>query len=159
MSAWKRFVVVGVLLASALGAFSVIQAHGPRQYYGNWNQNKTYYYRSYYYKPRANYSSYKHHYTIYYPTRPKHYYFYNPYKKQMWGRCPSSGYYEEPTYSLLQEEHRKPLLSQIQESHFPAPGPLPFIPESADNTPIDLPPDDLPDNAQAAIGAGLPAVE
>src|SRR5438132_1052103 len=61
-----------------------------RQYYSTWQKHpqRAFYYRSYYYKPTADYVGYKHHYVVYYPSRPTHLYFYNPYKKVYWGRCP-----------------------------------------------------------------------
>lgn len=54
-------------------------------------------------------------------------------------------------YSLLPESARRASLDQIPETAFPAPAQVPPMPESQDNTLLDLPPDDLPD------AAGLPA--
>lgn len=144
----RRTLLAMVLACVALPVSGADYGYSPRQYYGGWNKHPqhTYYYRSYYYKPYHNYGGYKHHYVVHYPSRPKYNYYYNPYRKAYWGRCPSS-YGDEPTYSLLQEEHRRPQLNDIDESHFPPQGELPAIPESKDGFKIDLPPDDLPREA------------
>lgn len=140
---WVMLLAMTPLSASPIAAADY--GYSPRQYYGGWeyHSQQKYYYRKYYYKPYHNYGGYRHHYVIHFPARKKYHYFYNPYKKVYWGRCPST-YGDEPTYSLLEEEHRKPTLGEIEESHFPEPGALPPIPESKDGFKIDLPPDDLP---------------
>ncbi len=148
----------GVLLFSAtmiVGPMSV-DAGGPRQYYGGWSRHATagYYHRSLYYKPSPSYGGYKHHYCIYHPRRPNYYYFYNPYQRTYWGRCPVN-YGDQPTYSMLAPEDRKPTLSEIPESAFPEPGPLPAVPETTDNERLELPPDDLPPEA---IASGVKAI-
>jgi hypothetical protein len=138
-----------LLLAGAASVLAEGRGYStPRQYYSGWQKNSShgYYYRHYYYKPTSEYSGYKHHYTIYYPSRPNHYYFYNPYTKHYWGRCPVHTNGKEQ-YSLLAEADRKENLSEIPESAFPAPGKMPAIPESKDGAPMDLPPDDLPQDA------------
>jgi hypothetical protein len=130
----------GVFSAATAG-----DAHASRQYYGNWKQHssKSYYYRTYYYKPSPTYSGYKHHYVIYHPSKPKYYYYYNSYNKTYWGRCPvkTEGKGE---YSLLAEADRKGSLEEIPEKAFPPMGKLPQLPEATDDTTLDLPPDDLP---------------
>ena len=117
--------------------------YSARQYYGGWHSYHNYYYRSYYYKPYSDYYGYKHHYAIYTPKYPKYVYFYNPYKKQYWGRCPVD-HGGKPVYSMLAEKDRKGDLEEIPESAFPAPGPVPPMPESTDGATMELPPDDLP---------------
>jgi hypothetical protein len=133
---------------------AVANHYSPRQYYGNWRKHtkQGYHYRSYYYKPSVNYVGYRHHYAIHFPSRPKHIYYYNPYKKQYWGRCPvqTQG---KPAYSLLAEKDRSGTISDIPESAFPPPGPMPKIPDAEDDATLDLPPDDLPaDDAEPQVG-------
>lgn len=151
---FRTFVATSAAMLFALLAVSAAEAGGPRQYYGAWQkQPKTdYYYRNLYYKPTANYAGYKHHYVIYHPQRPKHYYFYNPYKKSYWGRC-STSYGDNPTYSMLEDEYRKPSLGDIPESAFPTPSALPDVPGAVGER-LDLPPDDLPPEALSAPFAG-----
>jgi hypothetical protein len=136
--------------ASLLVGASDTPAAGYRQYYGNWHTHHTgYYHRVYYYKPVVTYPTYHTHYCVYYPTRPSHYYYYNPYKQQYWGRCPLHS--EEPVYSLLAEEDRKPTIQQIPEQAFPEPAKPPAVPESQDQTPMVLSPNDLPNEASVAV--------
>ena len=141
---WTLLLVVGVV--GAVGTPTVTQAHGPRQYYSSWTHYPTanYYYRQYYYKPTVEYVGYKHHYVVCIPSQPNYLYFYNPYKKQYWGRCPSTmnGHAQ---YSLLAEKDRRGSISEIPENAFPPPAAMPPVPDSTDNTPLDLPPDELPD--------------
>jgi hypothetical protein len=137
--------VAGVMVANA-------NPTGARQYYSGWSHYKSYYYRSYYYKPYPTYYGYKHHYLTYYPSRPNYYYYYNPYTKHFWGRCPvDCGGREQ--YSLLPESERRGDIGQIPEKAFPAPGQMPAIPEATDGTKIDLPPDEKPQDAEAALPA------
>lgn len=148
MNRLRRACLIAVCL---VGAYAGQEAHGTsyaaRQYYSSWRKHpeRTYYYRSYYYKPTASYAGYKHHYVIYQPSRPRYCYYYNPYKKVYWGRCASGGD-GKPEYSLLAEEDRKANLDEIPEKAFPKPGPLPPVPDSdpKENVSLDLPPDDLP---------------
>ena len=86
-----------------------------------------------------------HHYVISFPHKPG-LLFLQPVTKQYWGRCPvkTDG---KPLYSLLAEKDRKGKIDDIPEAAFPKPGALPPIPESDDGATIDLPPDDLPDEA------------
>ena len=118
----------------------------PRQYYGAWSKHPTrsYYYRTYYYKPTADHIGYKYHYVIYYPSQPKYYYYYNPYRKVYWGRCPVKYSADTGYYSHLSENDQKGKLSEIDEKAFPPMTKLPPIPDSKDKTPLDLPPDDRP---------------
>jgi hypothetical protein len=142
----KRSAILAVVLSLGLmPAVGGTAWANPRQYYGAWQQHpsKTYYYRSYYYKPSYNYVGYRHHYVIYYPSRPKYYYYYNPYKQTYWGRCPVK-YSGNNYYSHLAEKDQKGRLEDIDEKAFPPMGKLPSIPESKDKTPLDLPPDDVP---------------
>jgi hypothetical protein len=149
MSVLKSIVLAGALVLTVLAwapAPARANTYGSRQYYSNWSYHakRGYYYRTYYYKPHADYYGYKHHYVIYYSARP-YYYYYNPYKKYYWGRCPvrSEG---KARYSLLPEEARKSRLEDIPEKAFPDFGPTPPIPDSngKDGGRLDLPPDDLP---------------
>jgi hypothetical protein len=141
-----------VLGVACLMAFALASSPRPaadyysaRQYYATWHKpaQKSYYYRTYFYKPAPTYAGYKHHYVIYFPSRPKYYYFYNPYKKVYWGRCPAD-HGGKPLYSLLAERDRKGNVEEIPESAFPQPAALPPLPESTDGATLDLPPDDLP---------------
>ena len=154
----RTFVATTAALLFAVMAAGSAEAGGPRQYYGSWQKQPThgYYYRNLYYKPTPSYSGYKHHYVIYHPQRPKHYYFYNPYKKAYWGRCPTD-YGDNPTYSMLPQEYRKPSLSDIPDSAFPPPAPVPQLSGVTDSERLDLPPDDLPPEAQGAPFVGPPA--
>jgi len=152
-------VVKYLLLAAGLAVTAAPQSQAtdyytPRQYYSSWHYYtpQKYYYRTYYYKPNPT-SYYHHHYVTYHHNHSSYgnnYYYYNPYKKQYWGRCPTSyygsNYNAEQVYSLLPEGERKESLSQIPPKAFPTPGPMPTIPEAApgDNTRVELPPDDLP---------------
>ncbi len=136
---------LALVMSVPLALIAEAQGYAPRQYYSSWYRHpkKTYYYRTYYYKPTPTYSGYKHHYVVYVPEKPKYYYYYSPYKKQYWGRCPSD-HGGKPVYSQLAEKDRKATLDEIPESAFPAPAPLPPLPESNDGATLDLPPDDLP---------------
>jgi hypothetical protein len=128
-------------------------AYTSRQYYTGWAKHpqQTYYYRTYYYKPTAEYVGYKHHYVIYHPRYDQHLYFYNPYRKVYWGRCPiqTQG---KGVYSKLAEKDQKATLQEIPQTAFPQPGELPEVPESKDGTKIDLPPDDLPKDEPPTAG-------
>ena len=147
MNKSRAMLVVLTLVFGGLAGTAGADQYSSRQYYSNWNHHvqRGYHYRSYYYKPTPSYVGYRHHYVIYSPSRPRHYYFYNPYKKQYWGRCDvnTNG---QGQYSLLAEADRKGNLEDIPEKAFPAPGPMPRIPESeaGENAGMDLPPDDLP---------------
>lgn len=143
---------LGITLAFALcgllGQLAHANPYSSRQYYSGWNYNKTksYYYRTYYYKPKKDYYGWKHNYMTYYPRQPKyakHYYYYNPYKKTYWGRVPTScgG---EPQYEILEPMDRKEELKDIPEPAFKKMDKMPPIPESTDSVPMDLPPDDVP---------------
>ena len=156
---WMFSLVLSSLAGLAAAPVEAL-ASGPRQYYSSWQKHPTaaYHYRSYYYKPTPTYSGYKHHYVVYHPQRPQHVYFYNPYKKQYWGRCPV-GTNGQGRYSLLAEKDRSGSLKEIPEAAFPAPTRVPPIPESTDNTPLDLPPDDLPDNQTPGLTVPPPPSE
>lgn len=145
MQRWSGMVGMAGFLCGLSGLVAQADYPAPRQYYGPWQSapQQNYYYRSYYYKPKADYSGYKHHQVIYSPASPKYEYFYNPYKKQYWGRCPSQRD-GQSLYSLLPPETRQPRLQDIPESAFPAPRAAPPIPESTDGAQMDLPPDDFP---------------
>jgi len=150
-----RFLLLSLLSLLATGAIAPSTAtgqHFSRQYYGGWHAHPGgYHYRSYYYKPHAQFSGFKHHYVIHHPRFPQHLYFYNPYKKVFWGRCPVD-HGGQPVYSLLAEKDRSGDIDKIPESAFPKPGPLPEIPEATDGVKLDLPPDDLPDIAALPTG-------
>lgn len=165
MTMTRMFLALSLAVLGLAATVPVAQAqnnyyYSARQYYGPWvkHGNYSYYYRKYYYKPRYNYYGYKHHYVVYYPSRPKYCYYYNPYKKTYWGRCPSTygdDYDGQGVYSMLAPEHRKPLLKDIAEASFPKPATPPAIPDSTDNVPLDLPPDDLPEDARPLVTAPL----
>jgi hypothetical protein len=143
MSPIRRFFAVALLLSCV--PLSLAYASGPRQFYSGWQKHPrhNYFVRNYHFKPRPTFSGYRHHHVLFFPNKPTHVYFYNPHKKQFWGRCPV-GQQGEGKYSLLAEKDRKGSLSEIPESAFPEPGPVPTIPEAEDKEPLDLPPDDLP---------------
>ncbi len=145
MNKSKRLLVVILCLGFGTAAVNSIHASGPRQYYSEWKKHPTreYHYRSYYYKPRADYRGYKHHYVVHYASKPNHNYYFNPYKKQFWGRCPVE-HNGNSEYSLLPTQFRKEQITDIPEDAFPPVGPLPPIPDSEDGEILDLPPDDLP---------------
>ena len=149
-----RSVVVLALLGTSAGWLLAQGFGSPRQYYSPWQKHPkhNYHFRRYYFKPNVGFAGYRHHYVIHHPGRPKHAFFFNPYKKAYWGRCEldSKGKAE---YSMLPEEHRKGTLAEIPESAFPKPSPVPPIPESGDDIPMDLPPDDLPSEADLAPAA------
>jgi hypothetical protein len=134
--------VAGLALPAAANPYT------PRQYYSGWYKSPqyNYHYRVYYYKPTPTYVGYKHNYAVYFPSRPNYVYFYNQYKGTYWGRCPvnTNG---QAKYSLLAQADRKGSLDEIPESAFPAPGPMPNIPETTDGATLELPPDDMPNAA------------
>ncbi len=157
-----------VMLAAGLAVTAATPSksdagYGGRQYYSSWHNhgNYGYHYRTYYYKPYDNYHTYKHHYVVYQPKYPKHYYFYNPYKKQYWGRCPTTycdpsyTYNPNQAYSLLKDVDRGPTIGGIPENKFPPPAAMPPIPESTDGQKVELPPDDLPADVPNAAN-GIP---
>lgn len=129
-----------------------------RQYYSGWSYQprRSYYVRRYYYQPTTTYKKYNYHYCVYYPSSystkrrySRYVYYYNPQRKVYWGRFDLEG---EPgkQYSLLKKEDQKEDLDQIPESAFPAPGKMPFIPESEDEVRITpLKKADLPDVTDA----------
>jgi hypothetical protein len=147
MNLLKPLSYVGALLmAGAIVLVAGADTSGPRQYYSSWRKHSgyNYYYRTYYYKPTPTYAGYRHHYVIYYPSRPKYVYYYNPYRKNYWGRCPTSYAPGKPRYSELASEDRRDSLEEIPEKAFPALGPMPRVPESRDEAVMEPPPDDLP---------------
>lgn len=131
-----------VWLALALLLCAVSSANAQkRQYYGKvWQKQGGYYYRNYYHKPSPKAEKYRYHVVVYYPSKPKHYYYYNPYKKTYWGRFDTVA----DGYSALAEADQKPTVSDIAESKFPKPGPMPAIPDGEDNVPMEKPPQGLP---------------
>jgi len=153
-----RLLVLAVL--AVVGGFVSQFAHGntysSRQYYGGWNKHptKNYHYRAYYYKPTKDYYGYKHQYATYWPSYRKtykenYYIYYNPYQKKYWGRVPcyrEAKYEGKPYYEILQEADRRPEVKDIPEKAFQKMDKMPNIPESKDEVPMDLPPDDTPPN-------------
>jgi hypothetical protein len=158
MDCKKRLVLgamVAVLPLLAASAMALGDDYSPRQYYGAWEHRRNYSYRTYYYKPTTTYAGYRHHYVVSYPSDHQHYYYYNPYKRSFWGRC--DAYSEgQPYYSRLPEEYQRPTLAEIPQSAFPAPGPLPSIPEAQDGSRLDLPPDDAPPPGPGGPASGAP---
>lgn len=139
-----RTLVQVMLVAVGVGG-AVVQGGEcatPRQYYSAWQKpaGAEYPYRTYYYKPSADYAGYKHHYVI---LKDDHCYYYNPYEKKVWGRCHAQ-HQGKPQYQLLAPKDRRPTIAEIPETAFPPAAALPPIPESRDNQQLDLPPDDLP---------------
>ena len=142
MNAMKTVGLTGLLLLTVTAA-SQASVYGPRQYYTGWSSTSYgYYYRTYYYKPYAEYSTYNYNYVVYYPSRP-YYYYYNPVRRVYWGRVPvdNDG---KAAYSLLAEKDRKRTLAEIKEDRFPKPGAMPGVPEANDDVKIAVPPRDLP---------------
>jgi hypothetical protein len=137
-----------VLILCGIGRPVFAETHdanglSPRQYYSDWVSGSEFSYRAYYYKPSPEYAGFKTQFVIYTPEKPDYLYYFNPYEKKFWGRIKlfRDG---EPFYSILREEDRKNVLAEIPESAFPEPGPLPPMPDVADNILLDLPPDDSP---------------
>jgi hypothetical protein len=133
---WLSLVCGLALLATAFGAAPAHAQYG-RQYYGGWSYypQYNYYYCNYYYQPYDGYSGYQYHYAIYYPSSPSYVYYYNPHRHYYWGRLDLTAKGDN-RYSLLAEKDRKENLKDIADSAFPAPGKMPAIPESKDNTPM-----------------------
>lgn len=131
-------------VAVLVAALASLGAAAPRQYYSDWmyHPGKQYHYRSYYYKPNANFAGYNYHYAIHYPSEPRYVYYFNPYKRTYWGRYDTQGRPGQE-YSLLAEKDCREVLKDIPAAAFPAPGKMPAIPESSDGAPIE-PPRDLP---------------
>jgi len=119
--------------------------YSSRQYYGAWqyNSKRSYHYRSYYYKPNKDYYGYKHHYVTYWPKYRQHYYYYNPYQKKYWGRVPTECH-GKAQYEHLDEGDRRAEIADIKPESFKKQDKMPNIPESKDEVPMDLPPDDAP---------------
>ena len=151
MTTRMRMVAVLALTVAGLAGSAVLaKPYSARQYYGSWQKHpqKNFHFRHYYYKPTPTFAGYKHHFVVHNSQKPRHLYFYNPYKKQFWGRCPTETN-GKPLYSMLAEKDRKEKLEDIDESAFPAPGPVPPVPEATDDATLELPPDDLPGNDRA----------
>ena len=123
--------MAGATLSLSFGGASDAQAG----YYGGWNyyQPYGYHYTSYYYTPSH------YHYCIYYPSYPRYVYYYNPYRGVYWGRLDLEGKPGQQ-YSLLAEKDRKATLSEIPESAFPAPGPMPSVPDTDGRETVEAPP-------------------
>ena len=145
MNSLKIITLAGVMAVTALVASTPKEADAYyRHYYTAWRYQPSYsyYYTTYYYKPITTYASYHYHYCIYYPTQPRYVYYYNPIRNVYWGRFDLEGK-EGQQYSLLAPEDQKSDLNAIPESAFPAPGPMPNIPDSSDGVSI-TPPSNLP---------------
>jgi len=127
------------------------RAQGGRQYYSRyWQRKGGYYYRTYYYRPKAT-GSYRSHRVIYYPSRPRYYYYYNPYTRKYWGR------YDRVAkgYSRLRPGDQSGRLADLEEANvFPSPGKMPEVPESKDGTQMAEPSDDLPPDESDTLGKG-----
>jgi hypothetical protein len=107
-----------------------------RQFHAKyWQKRGGYYLRHYYYKPTPQASEYRYNLVIYYPNRPRHYYYFSPYTGKYWGRwdCSARG------FSSLPPEQQHETIGNVREAAFPRPGPMPNLPESADNVAM-LPP-------------------
>jgi hypothetical protein len=160
----RSFVHLAGLTAVALFLTGLVstEARPPaakRQYYDQkWTyyQPGKYYYKRYHYKPKATDVKYKQQVVVYKPQKTKDYvYWYNPDTKKYWARCPTVN---NPTYgqevkkgkdywSILPQNDRQASLNKIDDSKF---GQMtqqsPQIPQSNDNTKIDCPPTQLPED-------------
>jgi hypothetical protein len=147
MNASRRKLMSIALLSATVFSLAIPTAEAAfaayRQRYSSWSYYpaRSYYYRTYYYKPAVSYSSYNHHYCVYYTSRPSYVYYYNPVRRVYWGRYDLKA----GGYSMLEEKDRSGDLESIPESAFPAPGEMPVIPDSEDGERIERPdPNDLP---------------
>jgi hypothetical protein len=113
----------------------------PRQYYTGWqyDASRACYFCHYQYLPAATSTAYNCHEVIYYVGDKHHYYYFNPYKRKFWGRAPVHQVAGAPRYSRLTPQDTREYIQQIPESAFPAPGPMPMIPESTDGVAMTLP--------------------
>jgi len=155
-----RIVMAFLGCALVAGAVQAYQGKGKdaRQSYGNWqyNKEKNYHYREYKFKPKKADTSYKTQYVIYYKDQPKKknwVYMYNPETKKYWCRYPTVNnprYGEQAKmgkelWCVVPKEKQYGDVDMIAESSYGKPGDTcPTIPGSNDNTPIDVPPPDLP---------------
>src|SRR5262245_5824175 len=121
----RKAICLVALAVAMSGLFAATSKAGYyyRQYYSSWSYYRTsnYHYCRYYYYPTARATTYSYHYVISYPSQPRYYYYYNPTSGNYWGRYDT----QEKGYSLLAEKDRKAKLSDIPESAFPKPGPMP----------------------------------
>ncbi len=156
MTGLRRFLIIATVLAGTMLTAQQSQA-AYRQYYSSWSYHpqRSYHYRTYYYKPTPRYTSYNYHYCVHYPSRPRYVYYYNPHQRRYWGRFDLEGQ-DGAHYSILAEKDRKEKLSDIPEESFPAPAAMPVIPDSEDGEQIALPEgvpgQDIPEGEPAAEG-------
>jgi hypothetical protein len=128
-----------------------------RQYYDDkweYQKERKYYFRTYYFKPEKDDKDYKRQYLIYKPQRTTAWvYWLNPDSQRIWARTATT---EHPTlgekvrkgqqqWSLLPREKRRDSLDAINDDDF---GPVQEGPHtlarSKDKLAIDAPPRDLP---------------
>jgi hypothetical protein len=137
----RRILMASLLgLAAFVGLGAAVESaradHHPgyytTRYHGPEYSSRKYWYWSH------RYGGYRHHYEVYHPSRPHYVYYYNPYKGCYWGRYDM----EKGGFSMLAPEHCKPHLSQIPESAFPPPGPMP--PTDPDGEEMPPPPGNDP---------------
>jgi hypothetical protein len=113
--------LVGLAALVGMGAAaSPARASQYSGYYTPKYRGPGYSYRKYWYWSKT-YGGYRNHYAVYHPSRPGYVYYYNPYKGRYWGRYDL----QIGGYSTLAPQDRKAQLSQIPESAFPPPGPMP----------------------------------
>ena len=153
MNAIRKLALTALMACSFVTAIDTTSQNadaGYRHYYSNWQYNHGYgyHYRTYYYKPIATYTRYHYHYCIHYP-RSRYVYFYNPIRRVFWGRFDTQGK-DGAQYSLLAPKDQNSELKAIPESAFPAPGPMPAIPNSDDGQQIEAI-TDLPTTAPADL--------
>ena len=138
-----RDLVVAACLAVGLALGSATEASAAlRQYYSGWTyySARGYYYRTHYYKPEPEYLGYRHQYCIHYTTQPRYLYFFDPEERAYWGRFDTRGA-PGAQYSVLAEEDRREKLTDIPETAFPPPGPIPLIPGAVDGAQMEMPKD------------------
>lgn len=142
-----------LLAAVTAGALATPQAAdaGYRQYYTSWSYHpqRSYHYRTYFYRPVVSTPTYHHHYVVYRPATPRYVYYYNPRRQVYWGRYDLEGE-KGKEYSLLAEKDRKKDLEDIPESAFPPPAEMPQIPDAEDGAKLLPPPTDKPVEAEQA---------
>jgi len=144
-SVLRRCLLWSLLIGAAVATCGpTAQAFGRyyyRQYYTSWAYHPAggYHYRCYCYQPTVNYVGYRYHYVIYQPSQPQYLYYYNPYTQVFWGRS-SIDPEKNPGYSMLPVSQRRGRIEDIPEAAFGELTKVPSIPESSDNSPMELPP-------------------
>lgn len=145
-------------LLSAIAVATIMSLAGPteadagyRQYYSGWSYHpqRSYHYRTYYYKPAVRSTTYSYHYCVYRPSTPRYVYYYNPHTSRYWGRYDLEGKPGQE-YSILAEKDQKSDLDAIPESAFPAPAAMPKVPDAEDGVTVQPPPGGAPTTDDSA---------